>query len=101
MINQVIVVGRLVSDPQINETENGNKICTITLAVPRGYKNINGEYDTDFIGCVLYKGVAETTSEYCRKGDMIGIKGNVQRLSGEELKIVADKVTFLSSGNKE
>ena len=43
MINQVIVVGRLVSDPQINETENGNKICTITLAVPRDYKNINGE----------------------------------------------------------
>lgn len=101
MTNQVIIIGRLVSDPQINETENGNKICTIALAVPRRYRNINGEYDTDFIDCVLYKGVAETTSEYCRKGDLMAIKGSIQRLSGEDLKIVADKVTFLSSGNKE
>lgn len=97
MTNQVIIIGRLVSDPQINETENGNKICTIALAVPRSYRNINGEYDTDFIDCVLYKGVAETTSEYCRKGDLMAIKGSIQRLSGEDLKIVADKVTFLSS----
>ena len=101
MTNQVIIIGRLVSDPQINETENGNKICTIALAVPRSYRNINGEYDTDFIDCVLYKGVAETTSEYCRKGDLMAIRGSIQRLSGEDLKIVADKVTFLSSGNKE
>jgi len=101
MTNQVIIIGRLVSDPQINETENGNKICTIALAVPRSYRNINGEYDTDFIDCVLYGNVAETATEYCRKGGLMAIKGSIQRLSGEDLKIVADKVTFLSSGNKE
>lgn len=48
MLNQTVLVGRLVRDPELYETENGNKIANITLAVPRNYKNINGEYDTDF-----------------------------------------------------
>ena len=61
MLNQSILVGRIVRDPEVNETENGNKVTHITLAVQRPYKNINGEYDTDFISCVLWKGVAETT----------------------------------------
>ena len=38
MLNQIVLVGRLVSDPEIKETENGNKVSTITLAVPRSYK---------------------------------------------------------------
>ena len=74
MLNQTVLVGRLVQDPKIYETENGNKITSITLAVPRSYKNINGEYDTDFIPCVLWKGVAENTAAYCHKGDLLGIK---------------------------
>ena len=101
MTNQVIIIGRLVSDPQINETKNGNKVSTITLAVPRSYKNVNGEYEIDFIPVRLFKVIAGQTTNYCKKGDLVGVKGSIQRLSGEELKIVADKVTFLSSGNKE
>lgn len=49
MLNQTVLVGRLVKDPELRETDNGNKVTNITLAVPRSYKNINGEYDTDFI----------------------------------------------------
>lgn len=48
MLNQTVLVGRLVKDPELNETENGNKVTNITLAVPRSYKNADGEYDTDF-----------------------------------------------------
>lgn len=48
MLNQTVLVGRLVSDPELRETENGNKVTNVTLAVPRSFKNINGEYDTDF-----------------------------------------------------
>lgn len=75
MLNQAILVGRLVRDPELFETENGNKITNITLAVPRNYKNVNGEYETDFVTCVLWKGVAENTTEYCKKGDLLGSKG--------------------------
>lgn len=59
MLNQSILVGRIVREPEVRETENGVKISNITLAVPRSYKNVNGEYDTDFISCVLWRGVAE------------------------------------------
>ena len=105
MLNQTVIVGRLVRDPELYETENGNKVTNITLAVPRSYKNVNGEYDTDFVPCVLWKGVAENTVGYCRKGDLLGVKGHVQTRDievDEDVKrklveIVAEKVTFLSS----
>ena len=108
MLNQTVLVGRLVREPELLESDNGNKVANITLAVPRNYKNVNGEYDTDFINCVLWKGVAENTVEYCKKGDLVGIKGRIQTRSyenDEEVKyvteIVAEKVTFLSSKKQE
>lgn len=104
-MNNCMCVGRLVSDPEIKELENGQKVCNITLAVPRSYKNAEGEYETDFLDCTLWQGVAEKTSEYCKKGDMIGIRGRIETSvyendKGEKNKrtqIVADKVSFLSS----
>lgn len=53
MLNQVVIVGRLTSDPEINEVENGRKVTYITVAVPRTYKNVDGNYETDFIRCTL------------------------------------------------
>jgi len=104
VLNQTVIVGRLVKDPELRETENGNKVTNITLAVPRSYKNVNGEYDTDFISCVLWKGIAENTVEYVKKGDLIGIKGRIQTRNYEVddekryvMEVVAEKVTFLSS----
>lgn len=105
MVNQIILVGRLVNDPTLELTENGKKVSTITLAVPRSYKNVNGEYDTDFIDCTLWTGVAESTNEYCKTGDIIGVKGRIQsRLIEKEdgtkykkMEIMAEKVSFLAS----
>lgn len=104
MLNQVVIVGRLVRDPELKETENNKKMTHITLAVPRGYKNADGEYETDFIDCVLWTGVAETTTEYCHKGDLIGVKGRLQTSSYEKdgekkyvTNVIAEKVTFLTT----
>ena len=72
MLNQVILVGRLVKTPELFVAESGNKGSIITLAVGRAYKNQNGEYDTDFLDCTLWTGIAENTAEYCKKGDVIG-----------------------------
>lgn len=96
MLNNVVIVGRLVSDPQINETEDNRKVTTITLAVPRSYKNVNGEYETDFIPCILWDAIAGTTKEYCFKGDLLGVKGRLQSRDNK-IELVAEKVTFLSS----
>lgn len=100
MLNQIVLVGRLVQDPEIKELENGLKTSYITLAVPRNYKNSEGIYETDFIPCLLYKGIAENTVEYCKKGDLVGIKGRTQTRQVEDkniIEIVAEQVTFLSS----
>lgn len=109
MLNQTIIVGRLVSDPKVEETDNGRKVSNLTVAVPRSYKNADGEYDTDFVDCVLWSGVAENTAEYCKKGDMIGIRGRIQTDTYENsdgkkqksTKIVADKITFLQAKSKD
>lgn len=77
MLNQVVIVGRLVENPIVEENESGKKVSEITLAVSRSYKNGNGEYDTDFIKCILWSGIAESTTEYCKKGDIVGVKGRL------------------------
>ncbi len=101
MLNQVVIVGRLVEKPIVEENENGRKVSEITLAVPRSYKNAEGIYDTDFIKCTLWNSVAENTVEYCGRGDLIGVKGKLECLCGSELQVVAEKVTFLSSKKVE
>ena len=102
MLNQIVLVGRLV------KTDSDKEVSNITLAVPRSYKNENGEYETDFVDCVLWNGIASQTAEYCKKGDLIGIKGRVQTSNYEKngevrksMQVVAEKVTFLSSKSKE
>lgn len=98
MLNQVVLVGRLVDKPEVNEFD-GKKISCITLAVPRSYKNENGEYGTDFIDCELFNMIADNTAEYCNKGDMIGVRGRIETTinnkSVKVMKVIADKISFL------
>lgn len=108
MLNQSIIVGRLTKDPEVVSTENGRKMTQIIVAVNRSFKNIDGKYDTDFIRCILWNGVAVSTSEYCKKGDLVGIKGRLQSNSYEvdgqvkySVDIIAEKVTFLSNKKLE
>ena len=102
MLNQVVIIGRLVSKPIVEENENGSKLSEITLAVPRSFKNAEGIYETDFIKCILWSCIAENTAEYCEKGDLISVKGRLQCLGGSELQLVAEKITFLTNNkNKE
>ena len=93
MLNQIVLVGRLVQDPEIKELE---KVGYITLAVSRSYKNRNGEYDTDLIPVTLFKGIAENTKAYCKKGDMVGVRGRRECENGK-INLIAEKVSFLSS----
>ena len=51
MLNQIVLVGRLVATPEVKELEDEKKVANITVAVPRSYKNADGEYETDFIDC--------------------------------------------------
>ena len=109
MLNQIVLVGRLTQDPEIKELENGKKVSNITIAVPRSFKNADGVYETDFISCILSDSIAENTSEYCHKGDIIGVKGRLQQTTYEDkegnevskLEVIAEKITFLSSKKED
>ena len=104
MLNQVVLVGRLTRDITVNKSDKGNKIATLSLAIPRSFKNSEGIYDTDFVDCILFDLIAENTCEYCKKGDIVGVKGRIQSrivdkndIKENQLQIIAEKVTFLSS----
>lgn len=108
MLNSLILVGRLTKEIEIKETETGKKVGTLSLAIPRSFKNMDGIYETDFINCTLWEEKAKITKEYCKTGDIVGIKGRLQSnfIKTEEgskyfLEVVAEKVTFLSSKKKE
>jgi len=109
MLNQVVLVGRLSDNPTIIELEDGKKEAIVTLGVQRTFKNDEGIYDTDFIKCILWNAVATSTSEYCHKGDIVGVKGRIQSRiveSGDGSKkyytdIIAERVTFLSSKSSD
>ena len=105
VLNQTVLVGRLTKDLEIKTLDNGKKIVNITVAIPRNFKNADGEYETDFINCILWNSVAENTAEYCKKGDIIGVRGRLQSSSYEKedgakvytTELIAEKITFLSS----
>lgn len=108
MLNQVVLVGRIVRNPELVETETDKKMSRITLAIPRSFKNMDGEYETDFINCILWDIAAKNTVEYCKKGDIVGVKGRIQsnvvETDGEKkyyFDVIAERVTFLSNNKKE
>lgn len=109
MINQIILVGRLTGDPEIEEYENGKKRTIINIAVQRQFKNIDNKYDTDFFRCVLWNGMASNTNNYCQRGDIVGVKGRVQNRNYVDsenntryiTEIIAEKISFVSHSQKK
>ncbi len=105
MLNQVVLVGRLTDDLTVTDCGKDKKVTTMILAVQRSFKNPDGIYEADFIKCTLWNAIADRTAEYCKKGDIVGIKGRIQVTSYEDkegkkqysTEVIAEKVTFLSS----
>ena len=109
MYNLVYLIGRLTSEPELNNLDNGKQVLSINLAVQRGYKNAHGIYETDFIKCVLWDGIAGRTAEYCRKGDLIALRGQIRTSSYQNAQeekryvteILVEKISFLASKSEE
>ena len=68
----MILVGR-VANLEVNDEGK----AVITLAIPRSFKNADGEYETDILKCRLYGAIATNTKEYCRNGNIVGVKGRL------------------------
>ncbi|MDP4158191.1 MAG: single-stranded DNA-binding protein [Bacillota bacterium] len=112
MLNRVVLIGRLTKDPELRYTPTGVAVTNFTLAIDRNYKNAQGERETDFIPCVVYRQLAEFTANYLAKGKMAAVDGRIQVRSfttddGQKrwvTEVVADQVHLLSpkdSGGQE
>lgn len=100
MLNQVVLVGRLYEEPKL-KVEGEKTFCNIIVAVPRIFKNKEGEYETDFISCLLVENIAKSSTKFLKKGDTIGIKGRLQSDNNNKLELIAEKMTFLSCDKEE
>lgn len=78
MINNVVLIGRLTRDVELRYTPQNQAVGQFTLAVNRNFKNKNGEYDADFINCVIWGKSAENFANWTKKGNLAGITGRVQ-----------------------
>ena len=103
MLNHIVIMGRLVRDPELRRTGSGVAVTSFTLAVDRDFgKNENGEKETDFIDCVAWRQTGEFVSKYFTKGRMAVVSGRLQIRSWKDkdgnnrrtAEIVADNVYF-------
>ena len=103
MLNHIVIMGRLVRDPELRRTGTGVAVTSFTVAVDRDFGGRDGgEKETDFIDCVAWRQTGEFVSKYFAKGRMAVVSGRLQirnwtdkeggkRRSAE---VVADNVYF-------
>ncbi|WP_053958086.1 single-stranded DNA-binding protein [Sulfobacillus thermosulfidooxidans] len=105
MMNHIILIGRLTRDPEMRYTPQGTPVAAFTLAVDRPFTNAQGQRDTDFIDCVVWRKLAETVGNYLQKGRLVAVEGRLQVRSYEAqdgtkrrvAEVVAESVQFLDS----
>ena len=102
-MNRVILIGRLVRDPEVRTVASGHAMARFALAVDRGVANVRGEREVDFIDVVTWRTLAEQVAEHLRRGRLVGVEGRLQTrryetAQGKRRKateVVADRVRFL------
>ena len=102
-MNQVILTGRLVKDPELHYSSEGIGVTSFHLAVKRNYKNSDGTYEADFVPCVSFRKTAENIASYCEKGNLVALSGRLQTRSYENkdkikfyvTEVVVDTIEFL------
>ena len=106
MLNIVALQGRLSADPEQRTTQNGTAVTSFSLAVQRNVKGGDGEYGTDWIDCVAWKGTAEFICKYFQKGQLMAVNGSLQTRSYEKdgvkrktTQVVVQSAYFCESRN--
>lgn len=93
MTNMFCLVGRIE-----NIQENEEK-TTINIIVNSVYKNEEGQYESDIIPVIVNGNILKNVKEYCKKGDIIGVKGIIK--NSNSIELIVEKVSFLSSRKEE
>ncbi|MBQ2841966.1 MAG: single-stranded DNA-binding protein [Clostridia bacterium] len=105
MLNNAVIMGRLVADPELRTTGSGISVSSFTVAVDRRFTRQGEDRQADFIDIIAWRQTAEFVCKYFRKGSMIAIQGYIQTRMYEDkngnkrkaVEIVADNVSFCGS----
>ena len=105
MINNVVLTGRLTKDIDLKYTQSGTAVGSFSVAVERKFKNAQGERETDFINCVIWRKSAENFAKFAGKGSLVGLEGNIQTRNYENnqgqrvyvTEVVVDNFSLLES----
>lgn len=105
MINNVVLMGRLVATPELRNTQTGLAVTSFSLAVERSYARQGEQRQTDFINCVAWRNTAEFITRYFQKGSMIAITGSIQTRNYEDkngnkrtaVEVLVDQASFCGS----
>ena len=109
MLNKIIIMGRLVRDPELRRTQSGTAVTSFRLAVDRDYKAEDGSKQADFLDVVAWRSTAEFVSKYFSKGRMAVVDGRLQSRPWTDkdgnkriaIEVVADSVYFGDSKRPE
>ncbi|HMA59767.1 MAG TPA: single-stranded DNA-binding protein [Halanaerobiales bacterium] len=112
MLNHIVLIGRLVRDPELRYTSNGTPVANFTLAVERNYRNQQGETEVDYIKIVTWRKLAENVAHHLGKGRLVAVEGSLQIRKSQgkndnrtyiNPEVIANNVKFLdwpSDNNK-
>lgn len=109
MLNQVVLMGRLVANPTLRYTQNQTPVASFTIAVDRDYQTGGSERQTDFVECAAWRHTAEFVNKYFTKGQMIVVSGSLQSRKWQDKngnnrvswEVVADSVHFCGDKKSE
>ena len=102
MLNRVILMGRLVADPELKTTASGISVTSFRIAVDRSYVKSGEERKADFFDIVCWRQTAEFVCRYFGKGSLIAVEGQLQSRTYQAkdgtnryvVEVVADNVSF-------
>ena len=103
MVNRVVLVGRLVKDPELRKTNSDISFATFTLAVDNRVKEADGTRGTIFLDCRVFRDQAESLVKNTRKGSKVAVDGSLNQRNferrdgtkGKVIEVVVDSITFL------
>lgn len=109
MLNVVAIMGRLVADPELRTTTQGNSVCSFRIACDRSYVQQGQERQADFIDIVAWRQQAEFVSKYFQKGSMIAIDGRLQTRQYQDkngnnrtaVEVVANNISFAGAKRQD
>lgn len=109
MLNVVAIMGRLVADPELRTTTQGNSVCSFRIACDRSYVQQGQERQADFIDIVAWRQQADFVSKYFQRGSLIAIDGSLQTRQYQDkngnnrtaVEVVANNISFAGAKRQD